>query len=304
MAALVASLVIVFLAGLTGVLTEWRRVAQKSEENRQQVARLDVLSGVPLMQSGDYFKALLWFTQALRTDADHKDRAEIHRIRIASVLRECPRLVQVISHDGQPLSGAVFSPTEDRLATVASDRTARVWEIPSGRLLLKTEPLDALPFAVQFSPDGARLVLVLFDHTARVLNAATGKPAFSPLPHWLDAPETSTFHPVFDRTGKKLVTQSRTNVLQIWDMSTGQPIGPALVHSNLIERAQFNADGSLLFTRTEAWPNLAWNAATGEPVPNPMGTDVAGKFFLSPFSDVALVSGRLWRMPRARPEHR
>ena len=116
-------------------------------------------------------------------------------------------------------------------------------------LLLKTEPLDALPFAVQFSPDGARLVLVLFDHTARVLNAATGKPAFSPLPHWLDAPETSTFHHVFDRTGKKLVTQSRTHVLQIWDMSTGQPIGPALVHSNPIERAQFNADGSLLFTR-------------------------------------------------------
>ena len=86
-ATLVASLVIVFLAGLTGVLTEWRRAAQKSEENRQQVARLNVLSGVPLMQSGDCFKALLWFTQALRTDAGYKDREEIHRIRIASVLR-------------------------------------------------------------------------------------------------------------------------------------------------------------------------------------------------------------------------
>jgi WD40 repeat protein len=301
-ATLAASLLVVFLAGLTGVLTEWRRVSQKSEENRQQVAQLDVLSGVQLMQSGDYFKALLWFIQGLRTDAGRKDQEEIHRLRIASVLRQCPRLVQVISHDGQPLAGAVFSPTEDRLATIALDRTARVWEIPSGRLLLKTKPLDGLPFAVQFSPDGARLLLVLLDHTVRVLDAATGEPAFSPLPHWLDAPESSTFHPVFDRTGKKLVTQSRTNVLQIWDMSTGQPICPALVHSNLIERAQFNADSSLLFTRTEAWPNLAWNATTGEPVPNPMGTHAAGRFFLSPFSDVALVNGRLWRMPRTRPE--
>jgi hypothetical protein len=94
-AALAASLTVVFVAGLAGVVTQWRRAAIKSEESRQQVARLNVLSGVQLMQAGDHFKSLLWFAEALRTDAGRKEREEIHRLRIASVLHECPRLVQV-----------------------------------------------------------------------------------------------------------------------------------------------------------------------------------------------------------------
>jgi hypothetical protein len=47
---------VVFLAGLTGLLTQWRGAANNSEENRRQVAQLNVHSGVQLLQGGDYFK--------------------------------------------------------------------------------------------------------------------------------------------------------------------------------------------------------------------------------------------------------
>ena len=57
-AALAASLVLVFLLGLAGVLTQLRRVKAKSEENQREVAQLRVLNGVELMQAGDYFKSL------------------------------------------------------------------------------------------------------------------------------------------------------------------------------------------------------------------------------------------------------
>jgi WD40 repeat protein len=159
---------VVFLAGLTGLLTQWRGAANNSEENRRQVAQLNVLSGVQLLQAGDYFKSLLWFAEALRTDAGHSEREAIHRSRIASVLQQCPRLLQVISHHGQPMAGAAFGPNDDRLATVSvDDRIVRTWAVPSGKLLMKTKRLTAVPYSVLFSPDGSRLLVVLSDNTAR-----------------------------------------------------------------------------------------------------------------------------------------
>ncbi|MBI3418442.1 MAG: protein kinase [Verrucomicrobia bacterium] len=294
-ATLAASLAVVFIVGSVGVLTQWRRATNQSEVNRRQVARLNVLNGVQLMQAGDHFKSLLWFTEALRTDAGHRDREEIHRLRLASVLQQCPRLVQVITHNGQPIASAAFSSTDDRLATVSvEDRTVRVWEVPSGKLVTKSKRLTAVPYLVLFSPDGTRLLVVLSDNTARMFDAATGEPLGEPLPHRLEGVGNSALFPAFDSTGQRLVTQTKTNELQVWHAHTLQPLGQPLRHTNQLERIQFSADGSRLFTGTESSGNFAWATDSGGPLPFPItGLDAVGNFFVGTQGDVALIGGRI-----------
>ena len=296
-AALAAGLVLVFLLGLAGVLTQLRRVQAKSEEHRHELAQLRVLSGVQLMQAGDYFKSLLWFADALEIDKAIPARQEIHQMRIAAVLAQCPRLVQVISHDGRPIASAAFSPTDDRLATIGADRTARVWEMPSGKPLMKTKPLPALPVALCFSPDGARLLIGLLDNTARLLDPATGAQVIEPLPHRLEGGINRAFLPVFDSSGKKLVTQTKEKELQIWEVATGKPIGARMVHTNLPGRAQFSADGTRLLTcDTNDFGYLAWDTSTGQPAPFPVsGPDAFSTFYFSHQANVALIGGRIWK---------
>ena len=300
-AGLAASLVLVFLLGSAGVLTQLRRVQAKSEEHRHELALLRVLNGVQLMQAGDYFKSLLWFADALEIDKAIPARQEIHQMRLAAVLAQCPRLVQVISHDGRPIASAAFSPTDDRLATIGADRTARVWEIPSGKPLLKTKPLPALPVALCFSPDGARLLIVLLDNTARLLDPATGAQVIQPLPHRLEGGGNRAFLPVFDPSGKRLITQSNEKELQVWDVATGKPIGAPMVHTNLPGRAQFSADGTRLLTcDTNDFGYLGWDTSTGEPAPFPVsGPDTFSTFYFSQQANVALIGGRIWKWKNA-----
>ena len=294
-ATLAASLAIVFVAGLAGVLTQWHRATNQSEVNRRQIVQLNVLSGVQLMQAGDYFKSLLWFAEALRTDAGHPEREEIHRMRIASVLQQSPRLVQVITHEGLSIASAAFSATDDRLATVSvEDRTVRVWEVPGGKLLMKSKRLGKVPYSVLFSPDGTRLLVVLSDNTVPMFDAATGEPLGEPLTHQLAGAGNSALFPEFDSTGQRLVTQTKTNELQVWHAHTLQALGQPLRHTNKIERMQFNADGSRLFTRTEGPANFAWDTKTGEQLPFPFtGVDAVGNLFLGPQPDLALLGGRV-----------
>ena len=296
-AVLAASLVLVFLLGLAGVLTQLRRVQAKSEEHRRELAQLRVLNGVQLMQAGDYFKSLLWFAEALEIDKAIPARQEIHQMRLAAVLAQCPRLVQVVSHDGRPIASAAFSPTDDRLATIGADRTARVWEMPSGKPLMKTKPLPALPIALSFSPDGARLLIVLLDNTARLLDPATGAQVIEALPHRLEGGVNLAFLPVFDPSGKKLITQPKEKELQIWDLATGKPIGGRMVHTNLLGRAQFSADGTRLLTcDTNDFGYLGWDTGTGEPAPFPVsGPDAFSTFYFSQQANVALIGGRIWK---------
>jgi WD40 repeat protein len=82
-------------------------------------------------------------------------------------------------------------------------------------------------------------------------------------------------------------------------VATGKPIGARMVHTNGLERAQFNAQGTRLFTRAK--DNLAWDAGTGEPAPFPVsGPDAVEDFYVSQKAEVALAGGRIWEWAEDR----
>jgi len=61
-----------------------------------------------------------------------------------------------------------FSPDGTHIVTASADKTARVWDSQTGRLLATMTGHSGRVNYVAFSPDGKRIVSVSDDGTARV----------------------------------------------------------------------------------------------------------------------------------------
>lgn len=71
-----------------------RKVAEaQSTENRKRLVGRLLSSGVDLLERGDLLGASPWFAEALAIDADHRDRAPMHRRRLGATFAQAPRVV-------------------------------------------------------------------------------------------------------------------------------------------------------------------------------------------------------------------
>src|SRR5262249_55946052 len=112
--------------------SEARKAEANAAQIRERVVRMNVANGARYMRDGDYSDALLWFANALSLSQGDPVAERWNRIRCASVLRQCPRLLHVLVHSNI-MEYAVFSPDGLRLLTTCNDGTARVWDVASGQ---------------------------------------------------------------------------------------------------------------------------------------------------------------------------
>ena len=77
------------------------------------------------------------------------------------------------------LRALAVSPNGRHVASAGDDRTTKVWEVSSGRLLTTLEGHTAPVVAVDFDTDGERLVTASRDGTARIWESATGRLLFT-----------------------------------------------------------------------------------------------------------------------------
>src|SRR5207244_4941755 len=166
------AIVAMLLAGTAVSMWQAVRVGRERQQLHRNVVRQYVVNGTRLVNEGDLFGSLLWYAKALELDAGDPRREEPHRIRIASVLRQCPKLLNVFSH-GENLYHAEFSKDGDRLVTSSDDHTARIWDVTTGQQLLVL-PHGGDVYDATFNQDGSRIVTSSQDKTARIWDGRTG----------------------------------------------------------------------------------------------------------------------------------
>jgi Flp pilus assembly protein TadD len=127
-----------------------------------------------------------------------------------------------------------FSPDGARVVTASSDRTARIWDVETGRPLAGPLVHKDHVLSAQFSTDGKRVVTASDDGTARVWDAQSGQPLTEPLRHTKRVTFAS-----FSPDGTRVVTASDDNTARIWDV----PAAASPVPEWVIELTEELANG-------------------------------------------------------------
>jgi WD40 repeat protein/serine/threonine protein kinase len=287
-ASLVAGIVGVFLAGFAGVFWQWRVAKQrtrdarealeakenegaqrqlaegKARESRQRLIQLHVANGTRLLEEGDLLDALPWLTEALALEQGDRAREERHRVRIAAVLGQAPRLVRLWHHDHE-VEHVAFSPDGRRIVTASKDHTARVWDVRTGAAVSPPLRHGHLVWKAAFSPDGRRVVTAGHDRTARVWEVRSGQAVGPPLPHNGPVVDAS-----FGPDGRWVVTACTDGTARLWDAATGAPRTPPLKHASWLYSVSFSPDGRHVVTASNDHTARVWDAATGRPTAPPL----------------------------------
>jgi len=283
-------------------------------ENRERLVRLNIANGVREIEQGQPGRALGWLADALALSTNNPTDAAVQSIRINLLLDRHPRLLHVFPHPGA-VSCSAFTPDEKGIATACEDGKIRIWDIDSDEVPVKEfQPLGPVS-KLRFTADGRSLFVVERSRQSRparvaLLDATTGYPLFPPvtevtsaaLSHddrWLAVGRSdfsielvvATNGQVVARAGghkdriemmsfspdsSMLISAARDRTVRRWDVSTGNPIDPPLLHDYPVLRAVFNADGTRIATATSAEQSnepihfQTWVAKTGKVLGRPV----------------------------------
>jgi WD40 repeat protein/serine/threonine protein kinase len=330
-ASLSLAALMIFCIGLAGVVWQWRKAksqaaradqnAQRADlnaaESRQRLARSHVANGNRLREAGNPFEAMLWFAEALRLEAGRPQEAD-HRLRLASTLRQSPRLRQMLAH-GAPLTVAEFSHDGQRLISAGEDGSVRVWNLETGQTVMGPLNEGALVGTASFLENDREILTTPFDGKgARVLDAKTGAVLrffehagirashLSANGNWMmtcgspdgifklwNARTGELLPPVlhhglgqgfgeFTPDGKRFVTAGSDGTILIWDRATMKQLFPPLHQAGTITDCFFTADGSRLVIGNYAKSFQIWDATTGQPTGPPVPQPLLQELKLGP----------------------
>ena len=106
-----------------------------------------------------------------------------------------------------------FSPDERRIVTASADRTARLWDVATGKLLIPPLRHNNIVTHAAFSASGKRLVTASADGAVSVWDAATGAPVCAPLHH-----AGAVVAAQFGADDHHILTASQDGTTRLWSL--------------------------------------------------------------------------------------
>src|SRR5262249_38081481 len=124
-----AALPILLLA--SGLLYGWGQKRKLLAEQKQQQMGRNVARGNSLVNEGNYFGAIPFFCEALRSESGVALSEENQRLRIGSVLEQCPKIVKMWVLQ-QHLNGAALSRDGRYVLTAGKEGSAAFCDLAQG----------------------------------------------------------------------------------------------------------------------------------------------------------------------------
>jgi WD40 repeat protein/tRNA A-37 threonylcarbamoyl transferase component Bud32 len=176
----------------------------------------------------------------------------------ACLERLCHGEILTLSGHTASVRSVAFSPDGIRLATGSADRTVRVWDARTGRLLQLFEGHVDRVNKVEFSLDGRWLASASADWTIKLWDLTRGHEEGTIRGHSGEV-HSVAFSP--DRT--RLVSGSADRTLRVWDATTGQELHTLRGHNAEVTCVAFSPDGTRLASVCNEGLVKIWDATTG-----------------------------------------
>jgi dipeptidyl aminopeptidase/acylaminoacyl peptidase len=142
--------------------------------------------------------------------------------------------------------------------TASRDSTARVWDVATGRELLRLAGHAGPIFRAAFSSDGRHLATASYDRTARIWDASSGRELLR-----LAGNADYVFSAAFSPDSGRVITASGDRSAHIWDAATGRELLRLEGHADLPATALFSPDGRRVVTASYDGTARIWDSATG-----------------------------------------
>lgn len=157
-----------------------------------------------------------------------------------------------------------FSPDGHRLLTVSHDKTAKVWDVSTGKVIVSLSAGTTLWKGV-FSPDGRHVVTVGDDGIGRIWDSLTGQLLIQLAGH-----TALSCAVLYSQDGQWIATGSDDKTARLWNAQTGElahSLGtgtPGKGHTDTVTSLAFSRDGKTLLTASHDGTVIGWDVTTGK----------------------------------------
>jgi WD40 repeat protein len=232
------------------------QVAGQLKQQLRQASWASVNQAERQFQLGEWHEAIALLARAIKFDPTNAVAAErfFHEL---IVHREKALPAFIASFDHQNLTVDVaFSPDGARILTASWDKTAKLWDLSSGKLLV-TYAHQGTVNSAAFSGNGAQIITASSDHSAKLWETVSGKLIRS-FGHQ-DEVNSAAFSP----DGTRILTASVDRTAKLWDTASGKLIA-SFEHQASVYRGAFSPDGTRLLTACKDRAARLWEVASGK----------------------------------------
>jgi WD40 repeat protein len=240
-----------------------RRAKASRAAAESQLAENLFAQGRDALRAGDTEQA----ARALAESYQLNPESQNTRLLLPHAIALGPELLAAVlaaSSDRAPVQRAAFSPNGSRVVTASGDHSARLWEVPSGRLVAQLSGHQDFVNDAVFSPDGALIFTASSDKSLRVWDASTGKPISTLLSGEL------IYGLAFQGADALAISAAEGARARVWQL-TRSPDGAvnAALRAQLkgpsasLTSATFSADAARIVTTSADHTAGLWDAASG-----------------------------------------
>ncbi|HSF75388.1 MAG TPA: NB-ARC domain-containing protein [Microcoleus sp.] len=192
---------------------------------------------------------------------------------------------------------ATFSPDGQLLATCDTDCQVRLWQVPTGQLVLICEGHSNWVRFVAFNPDGQTLASCGADCTLKLWNVRDGACIKTLTGH-----QHEVFALAFSPDGQTIASASGDKTIKLWDVRDGSCLKTLVDHSDWVRTVAFSPDGKMLASGSADHTIKLWDVSDGRCLKTLTGhTSGVRSIAFSPDGEI-LASGsgdrtiKLWNM--------
>ena len=202
--------------------------------------------------------------------------------------------IEILHGHSSSLKNVAFSPDGSLLATVSTDKTAKLWH--SDGILRQSLSYEAGLRSVEFSPDGARFAMAGYDKTIQIRSTLDGE-----IEKIWQAHDSTVKTAVYSPDGQLLASCSSDQSIKLW-RPDGALVATLYGHFDAVNDVAFSPDGAYLASGGADNLIKLWRVADGtllytleghDDWVNSVSFSPKGNLLLSASSDN---TARLWNM--------